>query len=799
MLQNYFKTALRNILRHKGYALINVSGLAIGIAACLLLFLVIKYELSYDTFQPNYENIYHIYTSDTYSDGTDKTPGIPFPALEALRADLPQVQFAGICSSYQNQITLHEGTVPKKFVEETGVFFTEPEFFKVFTYKWLAGNETVLSQPNTVVLCKSLATKYFNTWETALGKVLKLDNNLDLKVAGIIEDSPFNSDFRLKLIGSFITIKKAKIYHYNDEWGSTTSNFQIYMLFPKNVPVASVEKQLPQLAKKYYKNDLNSIRLNHLRPLKKIHYDTELGSFGTHFISSSTLLSLTLIGTLIIIMACINFINLSTAQAVGRSKEVGIRKVLGSNRKQLFWQFLGETKLVVLFSSTLAIILASLALPYLKHVVSIEEDLHLFDTQSVLFLLCTIVLVTLFAGVYPSLILSGFKPVMALKNKINSTTIGGISLRRSLVVLQFAISQVLIICTIIAISQMNFVRTADLGFNKEAILLIQGSSDTAVVNRYAAFGENLLQMPEVNSVSFASDVPSSENNSGTNFAFNRKPDEQFTLFLKFGDADYFKTFGLNFVAGTGYPKSDTITDVVINETLLKKLNISSPEQAIGKELKTGGSRWRRICGVVKDFKTNSLREEVKPIMIASRKSRYEVSCIKLKTKNLIKTQSQIQKIWEKFFPDYVYTSSFMDQTIENFYKQETQMALLYKIFAGLAIFISCLGLYGLVSFMVVQKTKEVGIRKVLGAGIKSIIYLFSKEFTVLVIISMIIAVPVAYYFMNEWLNNFAYRINIGFWVFGIAALVSVFVAWLTVGYKAVSAALVNPVKSLRSE
>lgn len=799
MLQNYFKTAFRNVIRHKGYALINISGLAIGIASCLLLFLVIRYELSYNRSQTNYDRIYHIYTTDKYSDGVSQTPGIPFQALNALRGDLPQIQVAGIYSTYGNQVTIDPGASNKKFVEDNGVFFAEPEYFKVFDYTWLSGTEKVLYQPNVVVLCKSLATKYFTDWKSAVGKILKLDNNLNLKVAGIIDDSPFNSDFRLKLVASFITLKESKAYDYNEDWGSTTSNFQVYMLFPENVSVTSVEKQLPQLAKKYYKNDLKNERLNHLRPLKDVHYDTELGSFGTHFVSRSTLLSLSLIGVLIILMACINFINLSTAQAVGRSKEVGIRKVLGSDRKQLFWQFLGETKLVVLVSSLLAMVLAWLALPYLKHVVSIEEDLSLFDLQSVLFLLCTLVLVTLLAGVYPSLILSGFKPVLALKNKINSATVGGISLRRSLVVLQFAISQVLIICTIIAVSQMNFIRTADLGFNKEAVLILQGNSDSTILNRLPAFKNQLLQIPGVKEVSFASDMPSSGNNQGTNFAFDHKPDEQFTLFLKFGDADYFKTFGLQFLAGNGYAKSDTITSVVVNETFLKKLNIASPDQAIGKELKTGGSRWRAICGVVKDFKTNSLREEIKPIMIGSRKSRYQISCIKLNTQNLLKTQAQIRQSWEQFFPDYVYTSNFMEETIENFYQQETQMALLYKIFSGLAIFISCLGLYGLVSFMVVQKTKEVGIRKVLGAGVKSIIFLFSKEFTFLIVIALIIAIPTAYYFMNEWLHNFAYRINIGIPVFIIAAFISLLVAWIAVGYRAIAAALANPVKSLRSD
>ena len=799
MILNYFKTAYRNLIRHKGYAIINISGLAIGIAACLLLFLVVRYELSYDTFRPNYANIYHIYTEDTYSDGTDYTPGIPFPALEALRTDLPNIKSGAICSTYGNQVTITQGNQNKKFIEENGVFFADPEFFGIMQYHWLIGNEKVLSEPNTVILCKSQAMKYFNDWQNVVGKTLKLDNALDLRVAGIIEDAPYNSDFRLKVIGSFITIKNLKMYGYQEDWGSTTSNFQVYMLFPDHLTEAAVEKQLVGLAKKYYKNEGTSKRLNFLRPLKDIHYDTQIGNIGTHVMSRATLMTLSLIGFLIIIMACINFINLSTAQAVGRSKEVGIRKVLGSNRGQLFWQMIVETKFLVLVASVIALLLAWLALPFIKHVVSIEEDLNLFNLESLVFFVCSILLVTLMAGIYPSLILSGFKPIVALKNKINSATVGGISLRRTLVVIQFAISQVLIIGTIVAVSQMNYVRSADLGFNKDAILLLGGNTDSVMLSNQPAFKEALLKIPGVKGISFASDMPSSESNQGTNFAVDHKPDEFFTLFLKFGDEDYFKTFGLQFIAGKGYAKSDTISQVVINETLLRKLNIASAESAIGKELRIGGGKWKSICGVVKDFKTNSLREEVKPTMISSKRNRYQLSCIKLHTQNMVQAQKQIQQTWDRFFPDYIYIGSFMDESIEKFYEQETQMALLYKIFAALAIFISCLGLYGLISFMVVQKTKEVGIRKVLGAGISNILYLFSKEFALLIAIGFLIAAPLAWYFMNEWLGNFAYRIQISAGIFVLAVVTSLTVAFMAVSYKAIKAAIANPVKSLRSE
>jgi putative ABC transport system permease protein len=397
------------------------------------------------------------------------------------------------------------------------------------------------------------------------------------------------------------------------------------------------------------------------------------------------------------------------------------------------------------------------------------------------------------------MIVSGFKPALALKSKISSANIGGISLRRILVVTQFSISQILIIGTIVAVTQMNFVRNADLGFNKEAILMMPAYSDSINLPRLKPLKQQLLENPEIISVSFASDEVSSDNNWASNFAFDNKEDEQYAVFHKYGDEDYIKTFGLNMIAGRGYAASDTLREIVINETLAKKLGLKEPQQAIGKMLRIGGGQWLPVVGVVRDFKTNSLREEVKPLTVASRRDFYSTMAVKLRTANLSQTTARIKQLWEKTYPEYAYNSHFVDETIERFYKQETQLALLYKIFAGIAIFISCLGLYGLVSFMAAQKTKEVGIRKVLGADVRSIVIMFSKEFTVLISIAFIIAVPVAWYFMNEWLQNFVYRIHMGIGVFVLAILASLIIAWVTVGYRAVKAALANPVKSLRTE
>lgn len=802
MFQNYFKTAVRALARHKSYAIINIAGLAVGIAACLLIYTVVRYETSFDTFRTSYNSIYHVVTEDDGPDGVAFNPGIPCPAREALRTDLPGATIAAIHSCYGSQVTIPDPlnkSAGKKFIEPIGLFFMDPEFFEIFGHRWLAGDKHVLADPGSAVLSKATAEKYFGSWKNALGKTIRLDNATELKVNGILENTPDNSDFNVLIAGSFATLRDNSLYGYNTDWGSTSSNFQLYMKLPENTKAEQVNAQLVQLANKYYKNKGPVKRHNFLRPLREIHFDTRMSSLGDHVTSRSVLLTLSFIALLIIVMACINFINLSTAQAVNRSREVGVRKVMGGNRMQLFWQMMSETFLIVLASTVIGCLSAKLLVPYLNNVITIPDSISLFTPGAILFMICIVLGTTLLSGLYPALVLSGLKPISAIRNKASSASIGGIPLRRALVVTQFAISQVLIIGTIVAVGQMDFVREADLGFNKETILNLGSSTERSVRQRNESFRQSLLSVPGVQSVSFNSDAPSSDNNWGTNFAFDHHPDEHFTLYLKMADVDYFNTYGIQFLAGGPYRKSDTVTDVVVNESLLKRLNVKNPVEAIGKDLRTGAGPWRKICGVIKDFKTNSLKDEIKPLMIASAMSSCGLVTVKLKGPGFTQTVKTIEQQWDRFFPELVYSSTFLDEAIANFYHQENQLALLYKLFAGLAVFISCLGLYGLVSFMVVQKTKEVGIRKVLGARTGNIVYLFSREFTVLILIAFAIAGPVAWYFMNEWLGNFVFRIKIGPGVFIIAVLSSILLAWIAVGYKAIKAALANPVKSLRTE
>ena len=806
MIKNYFKIAFRNFVRHKMFSLINISGLAIGVAAALLLYAVVKYELSYNKDVPAYGQVYHVVTQDKSEDGVFYNPGIPFPALKALRMDFPEITTGALLANFGSQVTVideHGNANPdKKFIEESGFFFSDPEFFTVFEHTWLAGSPAVLKDPNVTVLTKKTAARYFGDWKNAMGKLLLLDNRITVKVAGIIEDSRPNTDYPLSIVSSFETVKANEgVYFYSEEWGATTSNFQLFMRLPEHTSPAKVNNGLLAFSKRNYKPSQRGVRTHFLQPLSEVHYDQRMDSFSGRTTSKSTLWTLSIIGLFIIIMACINFINLSTAQAVGRSKEIGIRKVLGGYRRQLFLQVIGETLLIVCASVLVGLLLAAICLPYVTKITFIPEPLNLLTWDVAAFLAGLILLVTLLSGIYPAAVLSGFKPAAALKNKITSATMGGISIRRGLVITQFAISQVLIIGTIIAVSQMDFIRNADLGYNKQAILVIASNSDSASAMRLSTLKNKLNALNGVKSVSFCSDIPSSQNNSSTNFVYNHQPESTFNLYLKFGDEDFFNTYGLSFVAGRGFRASDTINEVVVNETLVRKLGLSNPEAIIGKDIQygSGGDNWKKIVGVVKDFKTNTLKENIKPLAIATSRDRYYLTAVKISSTNLAHTRTEIEQQWNNVYPEYAFTSYFLEDGIAQFYEQDKQLSTLYKIFAGIAIFISCLGLYGLVTFMSVQRTKEIGIRKVLGASVQHIIYLFSKEFTLLVLVGFVIAVPAAWYLMNEWLQNFVYRINITPWVFILAMVISVLIAWLAVGYKSIKAALSNPVRSLRSE
>ena len=509
-----------------------------------------------------------------------------------------------------------------------------------------------------------------------------------------------------------------------------------------------------------------------------------------------------LIGIFLFVIACVNFINLATAQAVNRSKEVGVRKVLGSNRNQLALQFLSETALITIVALIAAIAIAATALPFLNKLLEVEMSLNFItDPSLILFVFAVAIVVTLLSGIYPAIILSGFNPITALKSKVSAKMVGGISLRRGLVILQFAIAHVLIIGMLIVVKQMDYFKNASLGFDKAAIINVDVPGDSINHIKIDYLRNQLLSNTDIQNVSFSFGSPSSENNWNSDFKYNHAAKTtDFSANLKWADADYFKTYHLQFVAGRPYYPADTVREFVVNETLLRKLGIRDPKDAIGKEINFwNGVKVAKIVGVIRDFNSYSLRQPMAPVVLSTWKDVYQTINIKIKPGAEKPTLAYVEKLWNQAFPDYVYEYKFLDETIRNFYKQENQLSQFYKIFAAIAIFISCLGLYGLVSFMAAQRTKEVGIRKVLGASAQNIVYLLSKEFTLLIIIAFVISAPVAYYIMHQWLQNYTYRIPLGASIFVLAIISSVVIAWITVGHRAIKAAMANPVKSLRTE
>ncbi|HMH34406.1 MAG TPA: ABC transporter permease [Puia sp.] len=799
MSKNYLKTAWKNLRSHKSYVAINTIGLAVGISACLLIFLLVQYETSFDHFHKNKERIYRVAGATKTKDGMNYSQGSAYPVAEALRIDYPQLEHvARIYGRDNQQITLlndHANAPQIKFKEN--VFFAEPEFFDIFNFPFLAGDpKTALSELNTAVLTQQTAEKYFGDWHTAIGKFIQYDNDKDkvCKVTGVLKNIPANTDFPLQVVLSFKTSE-----FEGRDWGSQDGSLNSFVVLPKNMSQQQFDNDLKTFVKKHTPAEY----ANHgyiLQPLSNIHYQSEFGTYSGRTFSKALITALSLIGLFLLIIACINFINLATAQAVNRSKEVGIRKVLGSSKKQLIIQFLSETFLITLASVVMAIVFAFIALPVLNNRLQTSLEIQP-GFPLIAFLFSIIIIVTFLSGFYPAIVLSGFNPIKVLKSKFTSKTAGGLSMRRVLVVFQFTVAQTLIIGTLIVVSQMNFFQNASVGFDKDAIVMVPLPNDSARVPKGDALKIQLLQLAGIKNVSISSFSPMDKASWDGDFKFdNAAKKSDFNPDFKWADADYFKTYNIQFIAGRPYFPADKVNGFVVNEMMVKKLGFKNPEDILGKKINIfNGTMVAPVVGVVKDFNGSSLKQEMKPIVLGSWKLVYGLVNIKIQPQNAKQTLAAIEKLWNNAYPDFVYEYQFLDDKIASFYKQENQLSQLYKIFAGIAIFISCLGLYGFVSFMAAQRIKEVGIRKVLGASVISIVYLFSKEFTVLIGVAFLIATPLAYFFMHQWLQNYAYRVDIGVGIFILTILIAEMIAWLTVGYQAIRAAVANPVKSLRTE
>ena len=804
MIKNYFRISLRNLKRNSVSAVINILGLATGIAVCLLIFMVIGYETSFDNFHKKQDRIYRVLTEYHHADSKDifYGKGVPFGVPASLQSSLKQLEeVVPVWADHNDQLLISKGTNEslKKIKEENGVFYTTPEFFKIFDFPLLSGSYSSLKDPNNAILCKDAAVKYFGNWQEAMGKTLKLNNTDVLKVSGIMENPPLNTDFQIKVLIAYGTGYTGR-YSKSTDWDGTSSNFSCYLLLPQNESPAGINNQLISLAKKMKSPDNKDLQI--IQSLKAIHYDTQAGNLSNNTISHELINALWLIASFILLIACVNFINLSTAQAVNRAKEVGVRKVLGSNRWQLKWQFLSETFLIVFASVILSILITWLALPWLNMLMELPLKISLNNAATIAsFLLILSVMVTLLAGFYPSVVLSGFNPISALKSKLNAKTQKGISLRRGLVIFQFIIAQALIIGTWVIVKQMTYFTSQSLGFDKSAMVNIPVPTDSAGVSKFGFLKKQLRTVNGVQQISLNSNTPVEDNNDNwTNVVFNHAAKQtDFYSIFKMADNDYVPGYKLPLIAGRNLEASDTIREFLVNEMFLKNLGITNPQDALNKEISLSKTTRGPIVGVLKNFYTRSFRDDLAPLIITTDAREYEQVSIKLDSKNLTSSMQGIEKVWSDIYPEFVFEFKFLDDKVESFYKHENQIAQLYKTFALIAIFLSCLGLYGLASFMAIQRLKEVGIRKVLGATSSHIVYLFSKEFILLITIAFGIAAPVSWYFMHRWLQNYPFRIDLSWWIFVAGGLVSVGIALITVSFQALKAAVANPVSSLRSE
>jgi putative ABC transport system permease protein len=800
MIFHFFKTALRNLRANKVYSLLTVAGLGVGIGVFLVIFLFIRYQESYDGFHPKKANIYRILTKGDRP-GDEGAASVPYPMPSALEHDFPDWRVTGIfqLANLPLKTLDRAGKTEKAFKEKTGVFCVTPAFFHVFDFPWLAGEpDKALGDRKSVVLSKSTAERYFGDWHMAMGRLISFRGASDpFKVTGIIADPPSNTDFKLDVVFPYAILN----FDGGKDWWSLDDAHQCYVLLPPGADTAAVNRQLSVFSKKYRTPDNKNTQI--VEPLADVHYNGKAGNFSGKTITDARIRSLWLIAAFILLIACVNFVNISTAQAVNRAKEVGVRKVLGGGRRQIRLQFLLEAGLLVISGVSLAILLTCLLMVPISRVMEMPMSLHLFEEREVLlFLGASAVVVTVLAGFYPAVVLSGFQPITALKAKLAARNTKGLTLRRGLVVVQFIIAQALIIGTLQVVRQLDYFLDAPMGFDKSAIVTVPFPTDSLGRAQLNYLRNRLMAVKGIRSVSYNSSAPASDDIWWGSFTFDHGAKQApFNVVHMSIDADYVPTYSMQLVAGRNVTRTDSVREFLVNETTVEKLGFARPDDVLNKQIEMGG-QVGPIVGVVKNFFLTSLKDTgtTRGAVVMRNNPRGRNSAgIKMDGGDIDQTIGAIQKIWSEVYPDYAFDYQFLDDRVASFYIEEARLSMFYKVFASIAIFLSCLGLYGLASFMAAQRLKEVGIRKVLGATVGNIVYLFTREFVLLVCLAFLIATPIAWYFVQEWVSDYAYRLPIGVWMFVAGGAAALGIALGTVSVQAMRAALANPVVNLRSE
>jgi len=808
MIRNYLKIAVRNLLKYRFISFINLFGLTVGLTCCLLITTYILNELSYDKYNVKANNIYRVTRTFKNTNGaialTLSTVSPPFGYY--FPSDFPEIQ--------KMTRLLDNGPIPARYKDkifnERGMFFADENLFDVFTQRVVKGNpKTALADPFSVMLTEETAKKYFGD-EDPMNKVIRFNSQFDCKVAGIYKAFPANSHMHPGMLVSFNTLKDSAVYgaeNLRTNWGN--NSFFTYLLLPAHYDPKNLEKQFPafldkHMADQYKGNKPSQLTSLALQKLTDIHlyshtdYEAEAnGDMSRVYIFSA-------IALFILLIACINYMNLSTARSALRAKEIGIRKVIGARKKELISQFLSESVMLCFAAAIIALLLTWAAIPWLNKVSGQELSFKtLLQAKILVPLILTTFIIGIVSGIYPALFMSSFQPVKTLKGLFK---IGGssISFRKVLVVTQFAISIILIITTFIVFQQLRFIQTQSLGFDKDRILTLNYTSE--VSKQYDAFRTDLMQNSSFKDVARSSRIPSGRllDNMGAS-VMNGDSLQPVVSDIKFvnSDYDFINTFGIPLAAGRFFGRdygTDT-NNYVINQAAVKAIGWKTDQDAVGKDFKYGNTKGH-IVGVMKDFHFESMHQSIVPIvltMFPPTNSYYNNVSIKIKGSNTSAAIAALERSWKKFFPETPFEYTFIDEKFDKLYQSEQRQASIFTAFACIAIFIACLGLFGLSAFAITQRVKEIGVRKVLGASVSGLVGLLSKEFLKLVAIAAVPAFLIAWYAMHNWLKDFAYRINIQWWVFVAAGLLAALIAFITVSFQAIKAATANPVKSLRTE
>lgn len=818
MLKNYFITALRNFWRNKTFAFINIVGLAIGISASLIIFLLVQYDFSFDKFEKDSSRIYRVVADGNNKGGTWHNNCLAEPMGPAAKKEVAGLEIVApfrTLGEVRVTIPYPSPTTPQVFRKQKDLVAADENYFNLLGYTWLSGSSATATQkPYQVVLTEKKARLYYGSLSATeiIGKPIVFDDTIQCTISGIVKDLPGNTDFYFGAFISRPTYYTARLKPEGfGQWGYVNSADQLFVkLLPVTKP-AAVKAQLTKILTANEKPDPRDEatykQAAGLQPLNDIHFNLDYGVFDdSRQAHKPTLYSLLAVAAFLLVLACINFINLTTAQASQRAKEIGIRKTMGSHRFQLMVQFLSETFVLTLLATLLSIILTPFLLKMFADFIPADFHFNLLRQPGiVLFLLALILVVTVLSGIYPALVLSGFKPILVLKNQAHSNTGKTRSawLRKSLTIFQFVIAQVFIIGTLLVSKQISYALNKDLGFKRDAIVYFRTNYRQPAVKKPVLL-DKLKSIPGVAMASISSNPPSSNGTWTSTMVVNDgKKEIRENVQVKLGDTNYIRLYGLHLLAGTSAPHSDTVNSVVINETYLHLLGYQDPQKVIGVQIK-GFNGNPYIVGVTADFFPHSLREPIKPLLIANGTRNANGISVALQPHNVsgvnwTATLKGIEKAFHEVYPNDDFDYQFVDETVAKFYTAEKNISRLLLWATGLTIFISCLGLLGLVIYITNQRTKEIGVRKVIGASVTQLILLLSRDFLKLIGLAILIALPISWWGSNKWLDNFAYKTALSWWVFAAGGGILLLIALVILCIRTLRAALANPVAALRSE